>query len=133
LDTCLSIYFQPFIEHHAYATDLTNLGLYYRQYLRLMDHWRTVLRIPLLEVRYEDLVENPAEKTRELVDFCQLPWDERCLRYHESERIANTFSYNQVRQPIYKKSVARWRRYEKHIGPLIEALGDACASQSGIP
>ncbi len=131
LDTCLSIYFHPFIAHHAYATDLTNLGLYYRQYLRLMDHWRTVLRIPLLEIRYEDLVENPVEKTRELVDFCELPWDERCLRYHESGRVANTFSYNQVRQPIYKKSVARWRRYEKHIGPLVAALGDVCKPLTG--
>ena len=130
-DTCLSIYFHPLIAHHTYATDLANLGLYYRQYLRLMDHWRTVLRIPLLELRYEDLVENPVEKTRELVDFCELPWDEHCLRHHESGRLASTFSYNQVRQPIYKKSVARWRRYEKHIGPLIEALGDACEPHSG--
>ena len=126
LDTCLSIYFQPFIQHHNYADNLTNLGLYYREYLRLMAHWRTVLRIPLLDLRYEDLVEDPEEKIRLLLDFCELPWDERCLRYHESGRFANTLSYNQVRQPIYKKSVARWRRYEKHLGPLIEALGDAC-------
>lgn len=126
LDTCLSIYFHPLIQHHAYATDLTNLGLYYREYLRLMAHWRTVLRVPLLDLRYEDLVENPEEKTRLLLDFCELPWDERCLRHHESGRVANTFSYDQVRQPIYKKSVARWRHYEKHLGPLIEALGDAC-------
>jgi tetratricopeptide (TPR) repeat protein len=131
LDTCLSIYFHPFIEHHAYATDLTNLGLYYREYLRLMAHWRTVLRLPLLELRYEELVENPEEKIRQLLDFCELSWDERCLRHHETGRVANTFSYKQVRQPIYKKSVARWRRYEKHLGPLIEALGDVCDPLSG--
>ena len=126
LDTCLSIYFQPFIQHHAYATDLANLGLYYREYFRLMAHWRKVLRIPMLDLQYEELVQNPEDTTRRLLAFCELPWDERCLRHHESARVANTFSYNQVRQPIYNKSVARWRRYEKHLGPLIEALGDAC-------
>ena len=131
IDTCLSIYFHPFTQHHAYADDLTNVGLYYREYLRLMAHWHKVLRIPLLDLRYEDLVENPEEKTRQLLDFCELPWDERCLRHHESGRVANTFSYNQVRQPIYKKSVERWRRYEKHLGPLIEALGDVCDPLSG--
>ncbi len=131
LDTCLSIYFQPFIQHHAYATDLTHLGLYYREYLRLMAHWRKVLRIPVLDLEYEALVRNPEEQTRRLLAFCELPWDERCLRHHESGRVASTFSYDQVRQPIYHRSVARWRRYEKHLGPLIEALGDACDPTRG--
>ncbi len=131
LDTCLSIYCHPFTQHHNYADNLTNLGHYYREYLRLMAHWRKVLRIPLLDLRYEELVENSEQQTRQLLEFCELPWDERCLRHHESGRFANTFSYNQVRQPIYKKSVARWRRYEKQLGPLIEALGDACNPLSG--
>jgi hypothetical protein len=131
LDTCLSIYFQPFMQHHDYATELRNIGLYYREYLRLMDHWRSVLRIPMLDLRYEDLVENSEEQVRRLLDFCELPWDERCLRHHESGRVARTFSYNQVRKPIYKTSVARWKRYERHLGPLIEALGDACDPHSG--
>jgi tetratricopeptide (TPR) repeat protein len=126
VDTCLSIYFQPFMQHHDYATDLGHIGNYFREYLRLMAHWRGVLRIPLLDLRYEDLVENQEEKVRHLLDFCGLPWDERCLRHHESGRIARTFSYDQVRQPIYKTSIARWKRYEKHLRPLIEALGDAC-------
>ena len=126
LDTCLSIYFHPLMNQYDYAADLANIGLYYREYLRLMAHWRTVLRIPLLDLRYEDLVESPEEKVRQLLDFCELPWDERCLRHHESGRIAKTFSYNQVRKPIYKTSVSRWKRYQKHLGPLIEALGDAC-------
>jgi len=126
LDTCLSIYSHPFVQHHGYSADLTNMGLYYREYLRLMAHWRTVLRIPLLDLRYEDLIEHHEEKVRQLLNFCELPWDERCLRHHESGRVVNTFSYNQVRQPIYKTSIARWKRYKKHLGPLIEALGDAC-------
>jgi hypothetical protein len=131
LDTCLSIYFQPFIQHHTYATNLANIGFYYREYLRLMAHWRKVLRVPMLDLQYEELVENPEEQTRRLLAFCELSWDERCLRHHESARVASTFSYDQVRQPIYNKSVARWRRYEKHLGPLIEALGETCDPSSG--
>jgi hypothetical protein len=133
LDTCLSIYSHPFIQHHAYATDLTNLGHYYREYLRLMAHWRAVLRIPLLEVRYEDLIERPEENVRRLIEFCELPWDDRCLRHHESGRVAQTFSYNQARQPIYKTSMAKWKRYEKHLGPLIAALGNAAGTISAAP
>jgi hypothetical protein len=119
------------MQHHNYASDLTHIGLYYREYLRLMAHWRGVLRIPLFDLRYEDLVERPEESVRRLLDFCGLPWDERCLRHHESGRIARTFSYDQVRRPIYKTSIARWKRYEKHLHPLIEALGDACDPLSG--
>jgi tetratricopeptide (TPR) repeat protein len=126
LDTCLSIYFQQFMQHHDYATELEHIGLYYQEYRRLMAHWRAVLRLPLLEVGYEDLTANPEATIRHLLEFCGLPWDERCLRHHETGRVARTFSYHQVRQPIYKTSVARWKRYEKHLGPLIAALGDAC-------
>jgi hypothetical protein len=126
LDTCLSIYFQQFMQHHVYASDLENIGLYYREYRRLMHHWRAALRIPMIEVNYEDLTEHPEASIRRLLDFCGLPWDDRCLRHHETGRVAKTFSYSQVRQPIYQTSVARWKRYEKHLDPLIRTLGDAC-------
>ncbi|MDE2255966.1 MAG: tetratricopeptide repeat protein [Betaproteobacteria bacterium] len=123
VDTCLSIYFHNFNNQHAYAYDLTHLGLYYREYERLMAHWTAVLDIPILELRYEDLVSDPESKTRELIAFCGLEWDDVCLNFHASERFVSTPSYNQVRQPIYKKSVARWRGYEKHLGELLAALG----------
>lgn len=123
MDTCLSIYFEKFNKHHLYANNLEHLGIYYRQYLRLMEHWRSVLSLPVFELKYEDLVANQEPLTRQLINFCGLPWDERCLRFHEAERIVATPSYNQVKKPLYKKSVARWRHYERHLGKLKMQLG----------
>ncbi|RMF77641.1 MAG: sulfotransferase, partial [Nitrospirae bacterium] len=121
--TCLSIYFQRFNLAHTYASHLRNLGLFYREYLRLMAHWLEVLPIPILDVQYEELVAEPERVSRGLVEFCGLPWDERCLRFHETKRAVATASYDQVRKPIYKGSIGRWRNYEAHLGPLLEALG----------
>jgi len=125
IDTCLSIYFLKFNAAHPYTDDMTHLGVYYRQYQRLMAHWKNVLRIPILDVQYEELVANQEKVSRKMVEFCGLEWDERCLRFHESGRVVSTHSYDQVRRPLYKKSVARWKNYERHLGPLITALGDA--------
>lgn len=122
IDICLSIYFLRFNVHHPYACDLADLGTYYQQYLRLMEHWKSTLRIPMLEVQYEDLVENQEKVSREMVDFCGLEWNEQCLSFHETKRITKTPSYDQVRRPIYKKSVARWKNYEQFLDPLIKAL-----------
>ncbi len=122
LDTCLSIYFLHFNKHHAYSHNLEQMGLYYRQYQRLMAHWKTVLRAPMLEVNYETLVNDPEPTIRNLVEFAGLEWNERCLRFHESKRAVTTLSYDQVRRPLYKKSIARWKHYERHLGPLIAAL-----------
>lgn len=123
LDTCLSIFTYPFNAVHAYATSLARLGEHYRHYQGLMAHWQAVLSIPLFEIQYEDLVAEPERLSRALVEFCGLEWDPRCLRFHENERVINTFSYDQVRRPIYRGSVERWRRYERHLAPLAEALG----------
>jgi tetratricopeptide (TPR) repeat protein len=130
IDTCLSIYFLKFSVAHPYADDMTHLGVYYRQYLRLMAHWKSVLRVPILDVKYEDLVANQEAVSRRMVEFCGLEWDEQCLRFHESKRTVSTHSYDQVRRPLYKKSVARWKNYERHLGPLITALGDAIVTQT---
>lgn len=123
LDNCLSIYSLPFIGNHPYASDLTSLGIYYRQYQSLMAHWKQVLRIPILEVRYEELVADPEVVIRQMVDFCGLKWNPCCLAFHATGRVVSTPSYDQVRRPIYKESVARWKNYERHLGPLIAALG----------
>ena len=128
LDTCLSCYFKFFRYLHnsplAFTTDLTNLGAYYRQYQRLMQHWKAVLDIPMLDISYEMMVENQEDATRELLSFCGLPWDERCLKFYDSRRDVATASYNQVRQPIYRKSVQRWKHYEQYLEPLKKALSD---------
>jgi hypothetical protein len=122
LDTCLSIFFQKF-SGHPYSRDLGDLGHYYREYARLMEHWRTVLPPGLmLEVQYEELVDSPDEISRKLIEFCGLAWNDSCLKSHENERVVRTASSWQVRQPIYKTSKERWKRYEKHLGPLREAL-----------
>ena len=123
MDNCLSIYFQKFNMHHGYSSDLGALGRYYRRYEALMAHWRNALRIPILDVRYEALVADQETMTRQLIEFCGLRWDERCLRFYESDRVVVTPSYDQVRQPVYKKSVARWKNYEKYLDPLKEGLG----------
>jgi len=122
LDTCISLYFQNFNALHAYSTNLTSLGQYYREYLRIMQHWRDTLDIRFTEVDYEDLVANQQQVTRELIEFCDLSWHERCLEFHSSSRFTKTPSYDQVRQPLYSHSVGRWKHYKNHISALIESL-----------
>ncbi len=124
VDNCLSIYFQRFNDFHGYARDLGSLGRHYGQYRRLMAHWKSVLRIPVMDLQYESLVEDQEAVSRSMVEFCGLEWDERCLHFYESRRFVTTASYDQVRRPIYRKSVARWKRYERHLEPLLRALQD---------
>jgi tetratricopeptide (TPR) repeat protein len=125
IDTCLSIYFQHFNAHHAYSCDLRSLGRYYQQYLKLMSHWKENLSLPIYEVRYESMVEELEHISRGLIEFIGLDWDASCLQFHKSDRIVATPSYDQVRQPIYRKSVKRWKSYEQHLGELISALDSA--------
>lgn len=125
LDTCLSCYFQDFGARHTYTGDLVHLGEYYVQYERLMRHWQEVLSIPILDIRYEELVADQERLSRSMVEFCGLEWDDRCLQFYKSDRVIKTASYDQVRQPIYGKSVARWKNYEAHLEPLITALHDS--------
>jgi tetratricopeptide (TPR) repeat protein len=123
IDTCLSCYFQNFGTMHAYKYDMRSLGVYYRAYRRLMDHWATVLDIALMEVRYEELIADQEGISRAMLAFCGLEWDERCLRFYEAKRVVNTASYDQVRRPLYRQSLGRWKNYESYIGPLMSALG----------
>lgn len=122
LDTCLSCYFQDFAGHHPYATDLEALGRYYRQYERLMKHWGDVLEINLLEIDYEDLVNHFEATCKKIIGFCGLEWHHSCLEFHKNTRVVATSSSNQVIKPLYSDAVGRWQHYEKHLGPLIEAL-----------
>ncbi len=127
MDTCLSCYFTDFQTGHGYKNDLTTLGRYYRQYIRLMEHWGSVLPVPVREVRYEDLVDDPEGGTRRLIEESGLPWDERCLRFYDTQRSVGTASVTQVRRPIYRSSVGRWRQYARHLTPLQTALGKMAA------
>ncbi|NLS93757.1 MAG: tetratricopeptide repeat protein [Planctomycetaceae bacterium] len=102
--------------------DMQAVGRYYRAYERLMGHWKSVLPLQILDVRYEDLVANQEPESRRLIEFCGLPWDEQCLNFAETERAVQTPSKWQVRQPIYRSSVGGWRKYAEHLGPLMDAL-----------
>ena len=119
---CLSCFIQYF-KGLNFTWDLGDLGRYYRDYERLMAHWRAVLPLATFDVRYEDLVANLESVSRGMVEFCRLAWDDRCLKYYENSRTVHTVSKVQVRQPIYTSSVGRWRHYAAHLGPLLEALG----------
>ena len=122
LDTCLSCYFQNFYGGHRYSFDMKTLGGHYRLYQRLMAHWRKVSGLNILDVSYESLVADQETISRSLVAFLGLEWDPACLDFHRSDRPALTASYEQVRQPIYSRSVRRAEKYAAHLEPLIAAL-----------
>ena len=124
IDTCLSIYFQNFNKSHMYASDLSNLGFHYKQYERIMRHWHKVLPGRIMDIHYEDTIADPEFWSRKLIDHIGLEWDDACLAPHKLERTVKTASHWQVRQPIYKTSVQRWKNYEQFLEPLIEALKD---------
>ncbi|MBK9161358.1 MAG: sulfotransferase [Nitrosomonadales bacterium] len=125
VDTCLSCFTKLFSGGQEYSYDLTELGRYYADYARLMDHWRMVLpEGAFLEVQYEDIVADQETQARRLIEYCGLEWDDACLNFHKNKRAVRTASVTQVRQPIYRTSVQRWKPYEKFLGPLFEALGD---------
>lgn len=124
IDNCISMFVLKFSEGHSYNTDLRTLGLYYREYDRLMRHWDKVFPGRIFESRYETLIADQETQSRRLVDHLGLPWDDACLRFFDNEGSVNTPSRWQVRQPIYSSSVKRWKNYEGTIQPLIEALGD---------
>ncbi|MGW8370543.1 MAG: sulfotransferase family protein, partial [Gammaproteobacteria bacterium] len=122
LDTCLSNFRQLFSSrtpYYSYASDLLDTGRYYLLFRRLVEHWQSVLPADrFLVARYETLVEQPEREARRIVDFCGLPWNERVLEFHASDQPAATASAVQVRQPLYKDAVQRWRRYEHELEPL---------------
>ena len=107
----------------TFTNDLRSLGLYYRQYQRLMSHWHEVLDVPILDVHYEETVLAYEHQVRRILEHCGLPFEEQCLRYWETDRAVRTASSEQVRQPIYTGALGNWRRYDQHIGLWKEQLG----------
>ena len=122
-DTCLSCYFQSWTGSYHFSHDLRDLALFYKDYQRLMDHWKKTLDLPILDLKYEDLVENQEPRTRDMIDFLGLPWDDRCLRFYETNRSAQLVNQEQVRKPMYRSALARYKNYAKHIAPLQDAFG----------
>jgi tetratricopeptide (TPR) repeat protein len=123
VDTCLSIYSTQFAQNWGFASDRADLAAYYRQYLRLMDHWRAALPSDrLLDVVYEDATAAPEDTARRLIAFCDLEWDSACLQPERNADVVRTASKWQARQPIYRSSVERWRNYEPWVGELRDLL-----------
>jgi Flp pilus assembly protein TadD len=119
MDSCFSNYARLFNETMHFAYDLEELGRYYNSYDRLMRHWHSVLpQGSILHVRYEDVVADLEAQARRIIAYCDLDWEESCLAFHENKRHVKTASIAQVRQPLYKNSVARWERFAKHLEPL---------------
>jgi tetratricopeptide (TPR) repeat protein len=124
-DTCVSCFATLFSEGVNFSYDLAELGRYYRRYMALMAHWRSVLpKGAFLDVVYEEVVDNLEEQARRLLSYCGLPWVDRCLSFHETTRPVSTASAAQVRQPLFRSSIKRWRRFETHLQPLLSELGD---------
>ena len=123
IDTCLSIYFHYFSHLHPYANELENLAHYYREYLRISDHWRSVLPASVyLDVPYEALTVEQEPWSRRMLEFLGLSWDPSCLNFHQTDRVVITLSKWQVRQKINTASAGRWHHYEKYVGPLLPLL-----------
>ncbi|HEX4199109.1 MAG TPA: sulfotransferase [Caulobacteraceae bacterium] len=124
VDTCLACYRQLFADGNETLYDLGQIGAEYVGYRAVMDHWNIVLPGRVIDVSHEALVADPKSQIRWLVtEAGGLDWDPACLRFYETRRPVRTASVAQVRQPIFTTSLQRWRRYEKHLGPLFEALG----------
>ena len=123
LDNCLSIYQHFFTAAHGYATDLKALGSYYRLYQDLIAHWENMFPGRIHRLRYEALVQDTENQVRLLLAHCGLEFDPACLSFHKTERSVSTPSDAQIRRPVYQGAVGRWKNYQKHLGPLQEALG----------
>jgi hypothetical protein len=126
MDSCFSCFSRLFIANNlGYTYDLGAVARYWVSYHQLMRHWHAVMPAGrILDVSYEAMVGDFENQARRLVEYLGLPWDDRCLGFHQNRRIVKTASVAQVRKPIYKTSVARWKPYEQHLGPLLDVVRD---------
>jgi hypothetical protein len=122
LDVAISCYTMSFNLGNDFTNDLMHFGQYYKEYRRLMTHWAAVLPTNFLELQYEELIRSPETVSKELIAFCELPWEAACLNFDKNERSVVTPSSWQVRQRIYSTSIERWKNYEKHLVELKSLL-----------
>ena len=127
-DNCLSMYKNRFAKGtHSYTTDLEALARQYLKFLDIQAYWREHEPDAFYEIRYEDLVENPEEETRRLIDYCDLEWEDACLEFYKNKRQVKTLSAYQVRQKLYSSSIGAWKNYEEELQPLIRILDEGGA------
>jgi len=123
MDCCFSGYKQLFASGQGFTYGQERIGRYYRDYVEIMDHWDNVLPGRVLRVHYEAMVEDTENQVRRLLDYCQLPFEEQCLKFYENKRTIRTASSEQVRQPIYRSGMNQWQPFEQWLAPLRDALG----------
>jgi tetratricopeptide (TPR) repeat protein len=124
LDCCFSMFKQLFAQGQEFSYGLAEAGSYYRSYVKLMDHWDKVLPSKILRVNNEDVIEDLEGQVKRMLDFLELPFEEECISFHETDRSVRTASSEQVRQPINKKGMGRWKPYAKNLRPLLESIGE---------
>ena len=129
MSCCFSGFKQLFAEGQMFSYDLEDVGQYYLDYVRLMDHWDAVLPGFVLKVQHEDVVADLETEVRRMLNFCDLPFEESCLEFHKTERNVRTPSSEQVRQPIFSTALEQWKHYEPWLGPLKTTLGPDWVSQ----
>lgn len=123
LDVCLSCYIHSFgHEVYEFTHGLKSLGQFYNGYTRMMEHWRDHLSLEVFDLQYESLVQDPENTLKPLLGFLGLDWEEQCLAFHSSERLVNTISYDQVKQPLYTTSIRRWKHYDKYLDELVKTI-----------
>jgi tetratricopeptide (TPR) repeat protein len=129
-DLALSCYFQRFAQPYGFDTDLRDIALRIQELGRLRSHWLQVLPLRCMTFSYEGLLKDPATQAKRLIQFLGLNWEEKCLAFHETDRVVRTASWAQVRKPLYQDSLDRWKNYASHLGPLFDVLpGDDRTAQ----
>ncbi len=129
LDTCYAIYKQLFTDGYPFSYSLDDLAEYYIAHHKMMTHWETVLPGVIHHVAYEDVVNNIDQEAKDLIKYCDLDWQPQCVDFHTNQAASTTASASQVREPLYRKSLARWRNYEQQLAPLklkLEQAGIKC-------
>ncbi len=125
VEICLSAYRLHFTDGQLWSYDLKDMGRYYRLYHELMLHWKSILpEGTILDVRYEDMVNDLEGESKRIAQYIGIPWSEKCLEFHKSKSAVRTASLSQVRQPLYETSMNRWRKYEPYLKPLLDEIGD---------
>ena len=124
MDTCFSCFKQFFARGQLFTYSLEDLGNYYTDYIRAMNHWHNVYGKDIYTIHYDNVINKTEETIRELIDYCELPFEKECLEFYNSSRPVKTPSAEQVRQPIYKSGLNYWKNYEKHLLPLKKIIDE---------
>ena len=132
LDCCFSMFKQLFAQGQEFTYGLKEAGSYYNSYVKLMNHWDKVLPGKVLRVHNEDVIEDLEGQVKRILKFIDIPFEENCITFHETERLVRTASSEQVRQPINKKGIGRWKPYAKHLKPLLETIDNNLLNQADI-